>query len=99
MERGGWVYILTNRPYGVLYVGVTAHLSARIIEHREKVDPRSFTARYGLFRLVYTEGFDDITAAIDREKQLKAGSRARKIALIEQVNPEWVDLVGTIGED
>ena len=92
MKRGGSVYILTNRPNGVLYVGVTSELIGRVTEHKMKVDPGSFTARYNLDKLVYFEDFAFIEEAIAREKQLKAGSRAKKIALIEAMNPRWRDL-------
>jgi len=92
MKRGGSVYILTNRPRGVLYVGVSSELLGRVTEHRMKVFPDSFTARYNLDKLVYYEDFEFIEEAIAREKQLKGGSRAKKIALIEGFNPRWVDL-------
>jgi len=75
-----------------LYVGVTAYLKERIIQHKEKSDPKSFSARYNLNKLVYYEAFQMIGDAIAREKQLKAGNRARKITLIEAINPEWKDL-------
>ena len=88
---GGWVYILTNRPNGILYVGVTSDLVRRIYEHRSGF-VAGFTKRYGLKRLVYFECFDDIEAAIQREKRLKKWTRAWKIALIEKDNPDWIDL-------
>ncbi len=96
MQRGGWVYIMTNRRNGTLYVGVTADLVARVFDHKPKTDPASFTARYGLGKLVYFEGFDFIQEAIEREKQLKAGSRVKKITLIEALNPEWKDLYDAV---
>ena len=86
-----WVYILASQKNGTLYVGVTNSLERRAWQHREKTTA-GFTARYGVDRLVYFEDFRDVTNAIAREKQLKAGSRAKKIALIEQENPEWSDL-------
>ena len=92
MQRGGCVYIMTNKRNGTLYVGVTADLIGRVYDHKEKTDPFSFTARYGLDRLVYFEDFDFIEEAIDREKRLKGGSRSKKIALIEALNPGWKDL-------
>jgi putative endonuclease len=70
---------------------VTSDLKHRIWEHRTKALP-GFTAQYGLSHLVYFEGFRKITAAIDREKQIKAGSRAKKLALVERENPDWRDL-------
>ena len=71
---------------------MTADLRSRYIQHIEKIYPKSFSARYNLNKLVYYELFSSITDAIDREKQIKAGSRAKKIKLIEQENPDWDDL-------
>jgi putative endonuclease len=88
---GGWVYILTNRPNGTLYVGVTVHLARRVWEHREGVGS-TFTARYRLERLVYAERHDTIVAAIQREKNLKHWPRAWKVAPIVRDNPGWEDL-------
>ncbi|NRD19843.1 GIY-YIG nuclease family protein [Winogradskyella eckloniae] len=90
--KPGYVYILTNKNNTTLYVGVTAYLKRRITQHKEKQDKKSFTARYNLTKLVYYEAHQSIGDAIGREKQLKAGSRAKKIALIERINPEWADL-------
>ena len=92
MQRGGSVYIMTNKRNGTLYTGVTSDLIGRAWDHRTKADPRSFTARYGLIMLVYWEDFPYIEEAIAREKQIKAGSRKKKLALIESMNPEWKDL-------
>jgi len=89
--RGGWVYIMTNRPNGVLYIGVTNHLARRTWEHREGL-VEGFTKRYGLKRLVYAEQHADIRAAIQREKNMKHWPRAWKIRLILVQNPEWEDL-------
>ena len=86
------VYILTNRWNTVLYTGVTSDLAKRIGEHKKRVDPESFAARYHLAKLVYFETTTDIQAAIAREKQIKAGSRRKKIQLIESINPDWTDL-------
>ena len=86
------VYILANLNRSVLYVGVTSDLLKRIPEHREWLNPRSFTSRYRVDRLVHFEPFQDIVAAIEREKQLKSWTRAKKIALIEKSNREWRDL-------
>ncbi|EGV43868.1 GIY-YIG nuclease family protein [Bizionia argentinensis JUB59] len=88
----GFVYILTNKNNTTLYVGVTAYLKERIIQHKEKFYKKSFTARYNIDKLVYHEAHQMIGDAIGREKQLKAGSRAEKIALIESINPDWNDL-------
>ncbi len=89
--RPGYVYILTNTRNTVLYVGVTSNLVKRIWEHKQKVVP-GFTSKYNLHKLVYYESVDAITAAIAREKQLKAGSRQKKIDLINAMNPTWADL-------
>jgi len=86
-----WVYIMSNRKDGVLYIGVTADLSRRIVQHREGKGS-AFCRRYGLTRLVYAEEHDSIEDAIAREKAMKAWKRAWKIELIEGVNPEWDDL-------
>lgn len=90
-ERGGWVYIVTNRPNGTVYVGVTSDLARRIWEHRTGVAD-GFTKRYGLKRLVFAERHDDIRAALQREKNLKHWSRAWKVKLIREHNPDWDDL-------
>ena len=89
--QGGWACILTNRPHGTLYVGVTADLARRIWEHRQGLGSDS-TKRYALHRLVHAEAHETITAAIQREKNLKHWSRAWKVALIEKHNPGWDDL-------
>ncbi len=82
-----WVYILTNRPNGILYVGVTSDLSRRMIQHHANM-PGSFAAKYGLKRLVHAERFADIRTAIQREKNLKHWSRAWKVRLILRDNPD-----------
>jgi putative endonuclease len=87
----GWVYIMTNRPNGTLYVGVTSDLARRAWEHREGV-VEGFTKRYGLKRLVFFETHDDIREAIRREKRLKHWPRAWKVNLILVDNPSWQDL-------
>ena len=92
METGGAIYIMTNKNNTVLYTGVTSNLIKRVQEHKTKVHPKSFTARYNICKLVYYEGFHRIEDAIAREKQIKAGSRKKKISLIESINPEWKDL-------
>ncbi|HRO25639.1 MAG TPA: GIY-YIG nuclease family protein [Promineifilum sp.] len=92
---GGYVYILTNRPNGILYVGVTNNLIRRIHEHRmEAID--GFTKQYGLKRLVYFEQFDDIRTAIQREHNVKHWPRAWKVRKILAANPGWNDLFDTI---
>lgn len=90
--KPGFVYILTNKNNTTLYIGVTANLELRIKQHQAKIDKKSFTTRYNLCKLVYYEAFQMIGDAIAREKQLKGGNRAQKIALIESTNPEWNDL-------
>jgi putative endonuclease len=90
--KPGYIYILTNKNNTTLYVGVTANLKERIQQHKDKIDNKSFTARFNLDKLVYHEAFQMIGDAIGREKQLKAGSRAKKVALIESLNPNWKDL-------
>jgi putative endonuclease len=92
---GGFVYIMTNRRNGVLYVGVTSNLPARAYQHREGLVD-GFTKRYGLKLLVYYEAFDDIRLAIQREKLMKHWPRAWKVRLIHGMNPEWEDLYPTL---
>lgn len=85
------VYIMANRRNGALYVGVTSNLPQRAAQHRTKLVP-GFASRYGCTRLDYFEAHDEMTTAISREKQIKGGSRKRKLALIEASNPMWRDL-------
>ena len=86
-----YVYIMTNKRNGTLYVGVTNNLTRRVYEHKHKLVP-GFTSKYGLSILVYYELFNDIRDAIAREKQIKGWLRIRKKALIDSQNPEWKDL-------
>jgi putative endonuclease len=89
--KGGYVYIMSNKRQGTLYVGVTSNLSRRVWEHREgAVD--GFTKRYGLKRLVHYESYDDIRNALQREKNLKHWPRLWKLALVQESNPDWADL-------
>lgn len=88
---GGWTYIMTNKRDGVLYIGVTAHLAARVDQHRRGLGS-AFCRQYGLVRLVLAEQHDSIEEAIAREKALKAWKRDWKIELIEAMNPAWDDL-------
>jgi putative endonuclease len=85
------VYIITNRWHTVLYTGVTNNITRRVSQHKSGKGG-AFTRTYNVDRLVYVETTGDILAAIRREKQLKAGSRKKKIAWIESINPEWRDL-------
>ncbi len=89
--RGGWVYIMTNHPNGTLYTGVTADLARRTYEHREGLYA-GFTKRYALRRLAWYEFHEDITAAIQRESNMKHWPRAWKVRSIIAMNPEWRDL-------
>jgi putative endonuclease len=91
---GGWVYIITNRPNGVLYTGVTSDIGRRAYEHREGLVP-GFTKRYRLKRLVYMEFHERIADAIQRESNIKHWPRAWKARLILDVNPGWNDLYET----
>jgi len=86
-----YIYILSHINNNVLYVGVTNDLTRRIFEHKKKAIP-GFTARYNVSKLVYFERFDYIDLAIKREKQIKGYSKAKKLILINKVNPEWIDL-------
>ena len=92
----GYVYIMTNKNNTVLYTGVTSNLRGRVEKHKTNFYPKSFTAKYNCHKLVYYEKQSSMTAAIKREKQIKSGSRAKKIKLIESINPQWVDLYDTL---
>ncbi|GAK52292.1 hypothetical protein U14_03543 [Candidatus Moduliflexus flocculans] len=94
MEKQYYVYIVTNKRNTTLYTGVTSNLARRIFEHKQKL-VEGFTKRYNLDKLVYYELFKEVNDAIAREKQIKGGSRQKKIVLIEKVNPEWRDLYET----
>lgn len=87
----GYVYLLSNRSNTVIYTGVTSNLQRRVYEHRQGL-VRGFTNKYNVDKLVYYEVFDSIEDAIVREKQIKGGSRKRKIDLINNFNPEFKDL-------
>lgn len=92
MERGGAIYIMTNKNNTVLYTGVTSDLRKRLYEHKNKIYTTSFTGKYNVSKLVYFEVFSLIEEAIAREKQIKGGSRKKKLDLINSINPEWNDL-------
>jgi len=95
MEKQPAIYILASQRNGTLYVGVTSNLVKRVWEHKnDQAD--GFSRRYGVHMLVYYEIVDTMDAAITREKQIKAGSRAKKLQLIESLNPEWNDLYASI---
>ena len=87
-----YVYILTNRNNAVLYTGVTSDLVRRVYEHRQHLDPDSFTSKYKITKLVYFEETSDVKAALEREKQIKSWKRERKMALIMESNPRMLDL-------
>ena len=95
MEKNGYVYILANKHNRVLYTGVTSDLTKRISEHKSKL-VEGFTRKYNCDKLVYYEDCGGIEQAIFREKQIKGGSRKKKIALIELRNPAWIDLSNQI---
>jgi putative endonuclease len=95
MRKQFFVYILASRKHGTLYIGITSDLVRRVHEHKLKLVP-GFSARYGVDKLVYFEAFDDPANAIAREKQLKKWRREWKIRLIEDANPEWIDLSATL---
>ncbi|MBI3956462.1 MAG: GIY-YIG nuclease family protein [Candidatus Kerfeldbacteria bacterium] len=97
-ERRYYVYILTNPWHTVLYTGMTGGLEGRMQQHKSKKTP-GFTKRYNVTKLVYYEEYAYPSEAIYREKQIKAGSRKKKIVLIESMNPEWKDLSEDWGND
>jgi putative endonuclease len=86
---------MTNKNNTVLYTGVTSDLNKRVYEHKNKL-LEGFTKRYNIDKLVFYEVYDDINNAIAREKQMKSGTRAKKIKLIEEMNSGWKDLLGEI---
>jgi putative endonuclease len=95
MAKGGYVYILSDRPNGVLYIGVTNDLVRRVFEHRQGVVP-GFSKTYRLKRLVYYEHYDDIRLAIQRERTMKHWPRAWKVRLINGFNCDWNDLYSSL---
>ena len=96
MERGGLVYIITNKLNTVLYTGVTSDILSRILQHKNKEYPLGFTAKYNCDKLVYYCFYPTIEDAIAEEKRIKGGSRLSKIKLIKSLNPEWKDLFDEI---
>lgn len=91
MNKQSYVYILFNKKYGTLYTGVTSDLIKRVWEHKSKV-AEGFSKQYCVDKLGYYEVFEDINEAIAREKQIKGGSRKKKVQLVESINPDWIDL-------
>ena len=94
-EKMSYIYILFNKRNGTLYTGVTSDLIKRVYEHKNKLVD-GFTKTYSVDKLGYYECFDNITQAIAREKQIKGGSRKKKLELIESINPNWEDLYDKI---
>ena len=92
MDRQSYVYILFNKKNGTLYTGVTSDLIKRVYEHKNGMFPDSFTGKYDVNKLGYYEVFGDVKYAIEREKQIKSGSRRAKLELIEKENANWQDL-------
>ncbi len=90
-DRIYYIYIMTNQYQTTLYTGITNNLFRRVMDHKTGAGSQ-FSRRYNLTTLVYFEIFDDVKAAISREKQLKGGSRQKKMDLINSINPEWRDL-------
>jgi putative endonuclease len=98
MRDAYYVYIVTNRNNSVLYIGVTGNLEGRLYEHRERLID-GFTKRYQATKLIFYEDYPDPRSAIAREKQLKGWRRSKKIALIESLNPRWLDLFDVLTQD
>ncbi len=95
MSRQYYVYIMSNAKNNVLYTGVTSDLKRRVFEHKEKLI-NGFTKKYNIVKLIYYEISENSYSAISREKQIKGGSRSKKIFLIESGNPKWKDLYETL---
>ena len=90
-NRQYYVYMIGNKNNTTIYTGITSDLKRRIWEHKNKTT-KGFSSKYNLYKLLYYEIYQDPENAIIREKQIKSGSREKKIELIESMNPEWVDL-------
>jgi putative endonuclease len=95
LNRQPAVYIMANKRNGTLYTGVTSDLIKRVYQHKEGIVD-GFSKKYQCKQRVYYEQFEDMITAIEREKQIKAGSGKKKLMMIESVNPEWRDLYGTL---
>ena len=95
-QMGGWVYMMCSINHSTLYVGVTSNIASRVSEHKNKLYPTSFSARYNCVKLVYFRRFELIVEAIAEEKRIKGGSRQKKEDLINSVNAEWKDLYDEI---
>ncbi|MBC7904461.1 MAG: GIY-YIG nuclease family protein [Gemmatimonadaceae bacterium] len=92
MDRPAWVYIMANKRRTTLYIGVTINLELRVLQHKTKFFPDSFTAKYNLDCLVWFEEFPSLFQAVEREKEIKKWRRSKKENLIRSVNPDWRDL-------
>lgn len=92
MQKGGTVYIMANINNRVLYTGVTANLYFRVLQHKQKINPESFTAKYNCSKLVYHEPYSTIEEAIMEEKRINGGNRKAKEKIINAINPDWRDL-------
>ena len=92
MQRGGCLYIMTNKQNAVFYTGVTSDLIGRAWDHKNKTHPKSFTTKYNCDKLVYYYFYSHIEEAIAAEKLIKGGSRQSKIDLVKSINPGWKDL-------
>jgi putative endonuclease len=92
MAPAAYVYILTNKHHTVVYVGMTTDLKTRLWEHQQKINPKSFTAQYNVFKTVFFQGFTTEEEAIEREQFIKGKNRKWKQDLIQSMNPEWRDL-------
>ena len=95
-QMGGWVYMMCNINHSTLYVGVTSNIASRVYEHKDKIYPKSFSAKYNCIKLVYYRRFELIIEAIAEEKRLKGGNRKKKEDLINHMNPDWKDLYDEI---
>src|SRR5262249_17536463 len=95
MAKQFYVYILTKKRHTVLYTGVTSDLQKRVYQHRAR-SIAGFTSRYNVNKLVFYEVFDNAYAAITREKQIKSGSRTKRLDLINRMNPQWQDLYDSL---
>jgi putative endonuclease len=98
MPKKGYTYIVTTKNHTVLYTGATSTLKDRIDRHRNKKYKGAFTAHYNVFKLVWYQKFDWIGDALAREKQIKAGSRKKKLDLINALNPAWRDLYDELSD-
>ena len=98
MEQGGCVYIMTNQRHSVFYTGVTSDIVSRVSQHKNKIYPDSFTAKYKCDKLVYYFAYFRVEEAIAAEKAIKGGSRQNKIDLVNNLNPQWNDLYDDIAK-